>query len=136
MIDQEIAVVAGPVVVGGHLTVPDAASGVVVFAHGSGSSRKSPRNRYVASVLNRAGLSTLLFDLLTPGEELDRANVFDIGLLAGRLVEATRSLQGEPRDCGPAGRLLRGQHRGRGRALGRRRRRQRHRRGRVPRGPS
>ena len=73
----------------GHLTIPDPAVGVVVFAHGSGSSRRSPRNHYVAAVLNRAGLGTLLFDLLTAAEELDRAKVFDIGLLASRLASAT-----------------------------------------------
>ena len=65
---------------------PDAAQ-IVVFAHGSGSSRHSLRNRYVASVLNDAGLGTLLFDLLTAEEELNRANVFNVGLLAGRLAE-------------------------------------------------
>jgi len=69
----------------------------VVFAHGSGSSRHSPRKRYVAGVLNDAGLGTLLFDLLTPEEELDRANVFDIGLLARRLVEVTGWLRAQPR---------------------------------------
>ncbi|MFI7705817.1 dienelactone hydrolase family protein [Nonomuraea sp. NPDC049480] len=73
----------------GDLIVPDAAQGVVVFVHGSGSSRLSPRNRYVARVLNQAGLGTLLFDLLTPEEEADRANVFDIGLLADRLLRRT-----------------------------------------------
>ncbi|MEV1167956.1 alpha/beta family hydrolase [Nonomuraea sp. NPDC049784] len=73
----------------GDLVIPDAAQGVVIFAHGSGSSRHSPRNRYVAEVLNKAGLGTLLFDLLTPGEEADRANVFDIGLLAERLLQST-----------------------------------------------
>ncbi|NUP01929.1 MAG: alpha/beta hydrolase [Nonomuraea sp.] len=73
----------------GDLVVPDAARGVVVFVHGSGSSRLSPRNRYVAEELNRAGLGTLLFDLLSPEEEADRANVFDIALLAGRLLERT-----------------------------------------------
>ena len=62
---------------------------VVLFVHGSGSSRHSPRNRYVAAVLNEAGLATLLFDLLTEHEELDRANVFDIELLAGRLLDVT-----------------------------------------------
>jgi hypothetical protein len=77
--------------------VPENPRGIVVFAHGSGSSRHSPRNRYVADVLNEAGLGTLLFDLLTPEEELDRANVFDIGLLAGRLVEVTRWLRAQPR---------------------------------------
>jgi putative phosphoribosyl transferase len=94
--DEEVEVQAGPVRVGGHLTVPDAASGIIVFAHGSGSSRHSPRNRFVASFLHQAGLGTLLFDLLTPDEELDRANVFDIGLLAGRLQAATTWLRGEP----------------------------------------
>ncbi|WP_228000271.1 phosphoribosyltransferase [Nocardia australiensis] len=90
--DDEVRVVAGKVELAGHLTIPEDPIGLVVFAHGSGSSRHSPRNRYVASVLNRAGLGTLLFDLLTPEEEIDRANVFDIGLLAGRLVEVTRWL--------------------------------------------
>jgi putative phosphoribosyl transferase len=73
----------------GHLTIAEDPIGMVVFAHGSGSSRHSPRNRYVASVLNRAGLGTLLLDLLTPKEEIDRALVFDIGLLAHRLVDVT-----------------------------------------------
>jgi putative phosphoribosyl transferase len=63
-----------------------------LFAHGSGSGRNSPRNRHVAEILNRAGLGTLLFDLLTPSEEADRANVFDIELLAQRLVAGTRWL--------------------------------------------
>jgi putative phosphoribosyl transferase len=70
-----------------HLPVP--MQGVVLFAHGSGSSRHSPRNRFVAGVLQQAGLGTLLLDLLTPGEEHDRANVFDIELLAHRLTSAT-----------------------------------------------
>jgi putative phosphoribosyl transferase len=94
--DEEVVVHAGPFRLGGHLTVPDGASGVVVFAHGSGSSRHSPRNRFVANVLNRAGLGTLLFDLLTTEEEHDRANVFDIDLLARRLVEVTRWLRTQP----------------------------------------
>ena len=68
---------AGPVPLSGHLTVPEAATGIVVFAHGSGSSRHSPRNRFVASVLNRDGLGTLFFDLLTTEEELDRPNMFE-----------------------------------------------------------
>ncbi|WP_284614772.1 dienelactone hydrolase family protein [Aquabacterium humicola] len=66
----------------------DAGGGIVVFAHGSGSSRLSPRNRQVAQALQRQGLGTLLFDLLTPDEADDRRNVFDIGLLAGRVGEA------------------------------------------------
>ncbi len=94
--DDEVAVQAGTVLVGGHLTVPEVANGVVVFAHGSGSSRHSPRNRYVASVLNTAGVATLLFDLLTPREELDRANVFDIELLARRLGDVTAWLRTQP----------------------------------------
>ena len=92
----EVEVHAGPVRLDGHLTVPDWATGIVVFAHGSGSSRHSPRNRYVASVLNQANLGTLLFDLLTSAEEHDRANVFDIDLLARRLVEVTRWLGTQP----------------------------------------
>jgi putative phosphoribosyl transferase len=94
--DREVEVRADGVVLGGHLTRPARAMGMVVFAHGSGSSRHSPRNRYVAGVLNQAGVGTLLFDLLTPREELDRANVFDIERLAGRLSEVTRWLRTRP----------------------------------------
>lgn len=72
----------------GELIVPGDAGGVVVFAHGSGSSRRSPRNVAVAKRLNVAGLATLLFDLLTPAEAADRALVFDIELLASRLEAA------------------------------------------------
>ena len=72
----------------GELTLPDAALGVVVFAHGSGSSRASPRNRRVAQVLQGHRLATLLFDLLLESEARDRAHVFDIDLLASRVVEA------------------------------------------------
>ncbi len=93
--DEEIEVTVGPVQLGGHLTLPEDAIGVVVFAHGSGSSRHSPRNRYVATVLNEEGLATLLFDLLTVEEEADRANVFDISLLARRLVDVTNWLRAE-----------------------------------------
>ncbi len=78
------------------LTIPALPRGWVVFAHGSGSSRKSPRNRYVASELERAGMATLLLDLLTEDEALDRRNVFDIPLLAGRLAVATRWLDADP----------------------------------------
>jgi putative phosphoribosyl transferase len=80
----------------GDLQVPAEPCGTVVFAHGSGSSRHSPRNRYVAEVLQRAGFATLLLDLLTPAEERDRANVFDIGLLASRLAQAVRWVQRQP----------------------------------------
>ncbi|MDD3797756.1 MAG: dienelactone hydrolase family protein [Novosphingobium sp.] len=68
-----------------YLGVPDEARGLVVFAHGSGSGRLSPRNNYVAARLRDAGFATLLLDLLTPEEERDRRNVFDIALLASRL---------------------------------------------------
>jgi putative phosphoribosyl transferase len=91
----EVEIRAGRVSLPGDLTLPDGASGLVVFAHGSGSSRKSPRNRLVAETLHEAGLGTLLFDLLTPEEEVDRANVFDIELLAGRLVAATEWVDAE-----------------------------------------
>ncbi|MFJ6754233.1 MULTISPECIES: phosphoribosyltransferase family protein [unclassified Streptomyces] len=88
-----VEVDAGGIVLAGDLALPEGAGAVVVFAHGSGSSRRSPRNRAVAAELNRARLGTLLFDLLTPAEEADRANVFDIEPLAGRLAEATRWLR-------------------------------------------
>jgi putative phosphoribosyl transferase len=94
--DEEVRVLAGPVTVAGHLTIPEKPRGIVVFAHGSGSSRHSPRNRYVAEVLNRAGVATLLFDLLTPQEERNRANVFAIEMLAARLVDVTRWLATQP----------------------------------------
>ena len=80
----------------GHLHLPESPTGVVVFAHGSGSSRHSPRNRFVAEVLFGGGLGTLLMDLLTPAEERDRASVFDIDLLAGRLVAAAQWLRDRP----------------------------------------
>jgi putative phosphoribosyl transferase len=73
----------------GLLTVPQAACGVVLFAHGSGSGRLSPRNQYVASVLHGGRLATLLFDLLSDAEAENRQKVFDIELLAERLAEAT-----------------------------------------------
>src|ERR1700680_2443856 len=73
----------------GLLGVPKDAKALVIFAHGSGSGRLSPRNNQVAAGLRDAGLATLLLDLLRPEEELDRANVFDIGLLASRPISAT-----------------------------------------------
>jgi pimeloyl-ACP methyl ester carboxylesterase len=73
----------------GLLGIPQRARGLVIFAHGSGSGRLSPRNNHVAEALRRAELATLLLDLLTPAEEANRANVFDIGLLANRLALAT-----------------------------------------------
>jgi putative phosphoribosyl transferase len=80
----------------GDLVVPESSGGLVVFAHGSGSSRHSPRNRQVARALNERRLATLLLDLLTVDEERDRANIFDISLLAERLVAATRWAHQEP----------------------------------------
>jgi putative phosphoribosyl transferase len=84
----------------GDLTIPNSARGVVLFAHGSGSSRHSPRNRYVAQVLQKAGFATLLMDLLTLSEERIDARTaalrFDIGLLARRLVGATKWLADQP----------------------------------------
>jgi putative phosphoribosyl transferase len=80
----------------GDLVVPDEAHGIVVFAHGSGSSRFSPRNRHVAAALNEAGLATLLVDLLRPEEERNRGHVFDIALLAERLIHTTRWVRSQP----------------------------------------
>ena len=94
--DEEVDVPTGDVSLIGRLTVPPAPIGTVVFAHGSGSSRHSPRNRYVAGVLNEAGFATLLLDLLTVEEETDRSNVFDVRLLAERLVDATRWTSVQP----------------------------------------
>jgi dienelactone hydrolase len=96
----EEAVKIPPIGLSGDLVVPAEARGVVLFAHGSGSSRHSSRNRYVASVLQQGGLATLLLDLLTGAEEevdLQTGNLrFDIGLLAGRVGEAAEWLQREP----------------------------------------
>jgi putative phosphoribosyl transferase len=87
--EREVEIRAAGVALPGTLRVPKGALAAVVFAHGSGSSRLSPRNRMVAEWLHSAGLATLLFDLLTPAEAGDRANVFDIELLAERLLVAT-----------------------------------------------
>jgi putative phosphoribosyl transferase len=96
-----VRVAVGPIVLEGDLAIPDDAQGIVLFAHGSGSSRHSPRNRLVARVLAEGGLATLLLDLLTPEEEaVDRHTAqlrFDIGLLAERLVTATHWLGQQPR---------------------------------------
>jgi putative phosphoribosyl transferase len=90
----EVQIPAGRAVLSGNLTIPGNAVALVLFAHGSGSSRHSPRNQFVARTLNRAGLGTFLFDLLTPEEEaLDiytREHRFNIDLLAERLVVATK----------------------------------------------
>ena len=93
--DREVVISAERGELPGRLTIPSGATGIVVFAHGSGSGRNSPRNQAVARALNDGGLGTLLFDLLSPEEEADRANVFDIPLLAGRLGVATAWLRDE-----------------------------------------
>jgi len=89
---RSVRIDADGVTLEGDLVLPPAAAGVVVFAHGSGSSRHSPRNHDVARRLNDAGLGTLLIDLLTPAEAADRGHVFDIPLLAGRVGAARRWL--------------------------------------------
>ncbi len=85
-----------PLGLAGTLNRPEGARALVIFAHGSGSSRFSPRNIRVAEALNRRGIATLLFDLLLPQEEEDRQNVFDISLLAQRLKQAVRWVVEEP----------------------------------------
>jgi putative phosphoribosyl transferase len=94
--DAEVEVGIGGFSLPGHLTIPSNAVGVVIFAHGSGSSRHSPRNQFVADQLQAAGLGTLTFDLLTDGEAADRRNVFDIGLLGSRLLRATDWVRDHP----------------------------------------
>ncbi len=81
------AVQIGALGLEGNLSIPDAPKGLVIFAHGSGSSRLSPRNKAVARALTASGFGTLLFDLLTPLEAENRNNVFDIALLAERVIE-------------------------------------------------
>ncbi|MBS0299166.1 MAG: dienelactone hydrolase family protein [Proteobacteria bacterium] len=91
-----VKIPAGSVELSGELVLPPAAAGVVLFAHGSGSSRFSPRNTYVAKVLQQQGIGTLLFDLLTRAEDQDYAMRFDIELLTQRLLAATAWLQANP----------------------------------------
>jgi putative phosphoribosyl transferase len=86
---RDVTIDAGPVRLEGILGLPGDARGAVVFAHGSGSGRHSPRNAFVARALQTGCLATLLVDLLTEPEALDRANVFDIDLLADRLLACT-----------------------------------------------
>lgn len=121
---QDVEVDVGGARLGGHLVVPPRARGLVIFAHGSGSSRHSPRNRHVAGVLNDAGLGTLLADLLTLEEQSDRSMVFDVQLLSDRLLGLTAwarthpacdqlsfgyfgASTGGPALAGPGGRLAR-----------------------------
>jgi putative phosphoribosyl transferase len=95
---EQVDIEAAGVTLAGQLTIPASATGIVVFVHGSGSGRHSPRNQQVARHLAHAGFGTLLFDLLTADEELDRAIVFDIPALASRLTDVTSWLR-----QGPAG---------------------------------
>lgn len=106
LVDSEVRIPIRNAHLDGELKVQAGAKGVVLFAHGSGSSRHSPRNQYVARVIRQSGNGTLLFDLLTSSEEAED-NItarlrFDIGLLAQRLIIATRWLSTRP-DCGNAG---------------------------------
>jgi dienelactone hydrolase len=95
--EREVRITVEGALLPGDLDVPEGALGLVVFAHGSGSSRLSPRNREVASALRASGrLGTLLFDLLTPEEDREHERRFDIPLLTSRLLEVTRWLLGEP----------------------------------------
>jgi putative phosphoribosyl transferase len=101
---HRVTLATGEVRLGGDLSIPEGPAGVVLFAHGSGSSRFSPRNRFVAGELNRAGLGTLLIDLLTPDEErADRLTAnprFDIPRLAARLTGAIDWLAADPHTAG------------------------------------
>ena len=108
---REVIVTAGAVSLGGEWSVPSSARAVVAFAHGSGSGRHSPRNRAVARALNDAGYATLLLDLLTEAEALDRRNVFDVPLLASRLIAASDLARGPARNRCPAACVLRREHR-------------------------
>src|SRR2546430_11545918 len=96
---KDVHISSGDVQLEGDLSIPDGAQGVVLFAHGSGSSRYSPRNQFVARTILEAGVGTLLFDLLTKEEEavdMHTAHLrFDIGLLATRLIDATYWIKGE-----------------------------------------
>lgn len=96
LVDREVTLALGEVTLAGNLTLPQDPTGLVIFAHGSGSSRHSPRNREVAAALNRGGMATLLFDLLSEEEGRDRARVFDIPLLARRLELVTRWAASDP----------------------------------------
>jgi dienelactone hydrolase len=94
--EQKVGISAGSILLEGNLVIPRSSRSVVIFGHGSGSSRHSPRNRFVAGMLQEAGIGTLLFDLLSAGEDAVYANRFDIGLLAGRLKAATLWLLRRP----------------------------------------
>jgi putative phosphoribosyl transferase len=98
--EMEVTIPVGNIFLEGNLSVPENPAGIVLFAHGSGSSRMSPRNRYVAWVIQQSGISTFLFDLLTPDEEAEDAATgkhrFNIDLLSRRLIGATDWVRREP----------------------------------------
>lgn len=98
--EREIQIPSGSATLEGELIIPEGANGVVLFAHGSGGSRHSPRNQFVAREIRRAEIGTLLFDLLTPDEEAvdiyTRHLRFDIDLLARRLIDATKWIRNQP----------------------------------------
>ncbi len=100
--EKQVEIRIDTVALVGELEVPDQAKGVVIFAHGSGSSRLSPRNTYVARILREGGVGTLLFDLLTKEEDQNYKQRFDIDLLARRLVGATQWLKARPESQGMA----------------------------------
>ena len=95
--EHNVQIIYGKLALEGILGIPPGPSGVIVFAHGSGSGRFSPRNNFVACYLQQNGLATLLLDLLTPGEAEDRRKVFDIDLLADRLILAKTWLEEDTR---------------------------------------
>jgi dienelactone hydrolase len=98
-LERNVLIPSGTAGLEGHLVLPDGTNGIVLFAHGSGSSRLSPRNSQVARTLNQAGMATLIFDLLTREEDEDYDTRFDIVLLTGRLLAATDWVAGDPA-CG------------------------------------
>jgi putative phosphoribosyl transferase len=98
--EKEVSIIAGTVRLQGILGLPSHALGVVVFAHGSGSGRFSPRNNFVARVLQNAGIATLLVDLLEESEDWDRQKVFDIDLLTNRLLANAHWLRQQPETRG------------------------------------
>lgn len=93
LVKSEVRIPSGQVQLDGTLVLPARARGIVIFSHGSGSGRHSPRNAYVAGVLNDSGLATLLLDLLTPEEAVEVETRFDIPLLTERLIDAVRFVQ-------------------------------------------
>nr|NIM06789.1 alpha/beta hydrolase [Armatimonadota bacterium]NIO98270.1 alpha/beta hydrolase [Armatimonadota bacterium] len=96
MIEELVHIKADSAVLEGALSLPEETEAVVIFAHGSGSSRHSRRNQFVANVLREAGIGTLLFDLLTEAEDTVYENRFDIPLITGRLIASTRWLKKKP----------------------------------------